>query len=74
MFLFIFIFSSILFLFIRHEVDILMKRISKGVYFIGEEKLNYVRLVRHLILVRVGGGWESLLQTAGRMVPYKSPN
>ena len=50
-------------------IDIYIKKVKAGNYFIGDvkdPKVHRVRLVRNLILVRVGGGWESFKETAQR--------
>lgn len=33
---------------------------------VKDPKVHFVRQVRHLVLVRVGGGWESFLETGQR--------
>lgn len=45
------------------------RSLPPGQYFIGDvrdPKIHFVRQVRHLVLVRVGGGWESFLETGQR--------
>ena len=51
-----------------HQLDTLVKRVVKGQYWIAEEKVHHLRLVRHLVLVRVGGGWEGLLPMTSRKI------
>ena len=51
-----------------HSLDTLVKRIVKGQYYIAEEKVHHLRLVRHLVLVRVGGGWEGFLPMTSRKI------
>jgi hypothetical protein len=50
----------------KYALDLLVKRVERGQYYIAEEKLHHLRLVRHLVLVRVGGGWEPLVPMASR--------
>jgi len=52
----------------KNSLDLLVKRVAKGQYWIGEEKVNHLRLVRHLVLVRVGGGWEPFVQMSSRKI------
>ena len=49
-----------------YSLDLLVRRVVKGQYYIGEEKVHHLRLVRHLVLVRVGGGWEPFVPMASR--------
>ena len=51
-----------------HQLDTLVKRVVKGQYYIAEEKVHHLRLVRHLVLVRVGGGWEGFLPMTSRKI------
>ena len=51
-----------------HALDTLVKRVLKGQYYIAEEKVHHLRLVRHLVLVRVGGGWEGFLPMTSRKI------
>ena len=51
-----------------HSLDTLVKRVVKGQYWIAEEKVHHLRLVRHLVLVRVGGGWEGMLPMTSRKI------
>ena len=51
-----------------YHLDLLMRRVERGQYYIGEEKVHHLRLVRHLVLVRVGGGWEPLVPMASRKI------
>ena len=51
-----------------HALDTLVKRVVKGQYYIAEEKVHHLRLVRHLVLVRVGGGWEGFLPMTSRKI------
>ena len=51
-----------------HQLDTLVKRIVRGQYWIAEEKVHHLRLVRHLVLVRVGGGWEGFLPMTSRKI------
>ena len=52
----------------RYQLDLLVHRVQRGQYHIGEEKVHHLRLVRHLVLVRVGGGWEPLVPMASRKI------
>jgi len=50
----------------KYKLDLLVKRFKAKQYLIGEEKVNHLRLVRNLVLVKVGGGWEAFVPFASR--------
>jgi hypothetical protein len=45
-----------------YELDLYIKRVRPGQYHIADPKISYLRLVRSLVLVRVGGGWVRIHQ------------
>ena len=49
-----------------------MSKVGEGKYRFGEQhKLRLVRILRSVVMVRVGGGWENLLEFLGKNDPCR---
>ena len=52
-----------------------MEKVGEGKYRFGEaQKLRLVRILRSVVMVRVGGGWETLQEFLGKNDPCRGKN